>query len=556
MPGDRSHARFAIALLSACIPAGAAAHPAPTEASRMATRPPHARIARMNGIATLVVDGHPFLLLGAQCDIWRSTRQDEKTVAFFDGFRQMNATAVSVGIPWSMIEPAKDAYDFRFLDWFVRQARARGLRLVVNLFNTNVCGKVEETSGSSAYPAYTPAYILSDPATYTRMVLPSAWRYVSGGPPMCPNDPDTLERERRLVARVAEHLRDTDTHRTVIMLQIDNEFYYQQWDGERPASGSAEEKAVRCHCPYCEARWASGGYASGEEFMFRSFADYVRVLTDSIAAIYRLPMYVNSPWWPPHIIPYFLDRCPNLDLVGIDGVLTPREPNMLSLSQVGRNVPFAAENPTENPEVRMNLDVLPYYTVVGRPGLGSLLWESHAPHTVVDDPDARRRYAAALYPIKHAQVPIARARGTGNLLAWYVLREVAAEVTTDVFGNFVPLRKSDRVVARARTFVREGKQTRAVESDELTASLGELTVGVSGSAAGIVVRRGPRELVLAVPGGRVTLGPVGAVQAEEGRFEADRWVAERPFAVQRVGSLVVFEVREPAVIRVKYRPDP
>lgn len=52
-----------------------------------------ARIATTNGVPTLEVDGAPFLLVGAQCDVWRSTRQDEKTVAFFDGYREMNATA-------------------------------------------------------------------------------------------------------------------------------------------------------------------------------------------------------------------------------------------------------------------------------------------------------------------------------------------------------------------------------------------------------------------------------------------------------------------------------
>jgi len=35
-----------------------------------------ARLMKLNAIPTLEVDGAPFLLLGAQCDIWRSTRQD------------------------------------------------------------------------------------------------------------------------------------------------------------------------------------------------------------------------------------------------------------------------------------------------------------------------------------------------------------------------------------------------------------------------------------------------------------------------------------------------
>ena len=46
-----------------------------------------------------IVDGRPHLIFGAQCDIWRSTRQDAQTVAFFDEYRAMHASTVSVGIP-------------------------------------------------------------------------------------------------------------------------------------------------------------------------------------------------------------------------------------------------------------------------------------------------------------------------------------------------------------------------------------------------------------------------------------------------------------------------
>ena len=147
------------------------------------------RIVKINGISTLEVDGAPFLVVGAQCDIWRSTRQDEKTIVFFEGYEAMNATAVSVGIPWSRVEVAKDRYEFGFLDWFIEQAHRRGLKLIVNLFYSNVCGKVQEGANGNPYPQYTPDYILLVPEEFQRMVLPGPWKYDAGGPPMCTNDP-------------------------------------------------------------------------------------------------------------------------------------------------------------------------------------------------------------------------------------------------------------------------------------------------------------------------------------------------------------------------------
>ena len=48
-----------------------------------------ARISLLYGVPTLIVDGSPFLVQGAQCDVWRSTRQDTKVLAFFDGYQAM-----------------------------------------------------------------------------------------------------------------------------------------------------------------------------------------------------------------------------------------------------------------------------------------------------------------------------------------------------------------------------------------------------------------------------------------------------------------------------------
>jgi hypothetical protein len=79
-----------------------------------------------------------------------------------------------------------DQYDFRFLDWFIEQAQKRGPTLVINLFNSNVCGKVGEGAGATAYPLYTPIYILQASDQYQRMILPGPWKYDAGGPPMCP----------------------------------------------------------------------------------------------------------------------------------------------------------------------------------------------------------------------------------------------------------------------------------------------------------------------------------------------------------------------------------
>jgi hypothetical protein len=324
--------------------------------------------------------------------------------------------------------------------------------------------------------------------------------------------------------------------------------YYQQWQGTRPP----DPQAIRCQCQFCRDKWEAGQWKDGEDLMFHSFASYVRVLSDAITAAHPLPLYVNSPWWPPHVIPIFLDRCPNLALVGIDGVFAPNEPNMLSRSQVGRNLPFAAENPTENPKTRINLDVLPYYTLIGQQGVGNLLWECGPPHTVVEDETARQRYGAALYPIRWVQAPLAKARGTEDLVGWYVIRDIHTGVTTDIFGNFVPEKTTGKVVQTQRFFVRQGRETRVEEAERFAVSLGELQIEVRDATAGMVIRTAPAEVVIALPRGHLALTGPHPSEVAAGRFEGDRWVPEGAFPARSEGQTTVLQVDAPKVLLIKF----
>lgn len=489
----------------------------------------HSTLSKINGVSTLIVDGQPFLIVGAQCDVWRSTPQDAKTVDFLDSYRDMNATTVGCDVLWDKCEHEQDRYDFTFMDWFIKQARSRHLKLVLQLFDSNVCGGVTD----SPRWTYTPAYILNAPDKYQRMVLP--YEYIPNGPPMCPNDPDTLERERKYVVKLAEHLRDTDTDRTVIMLQINNEYYFQQWKNH------AYELSVRCKCPYCNAKYNTALYRDPKDFMFRSFAAYTRVLTDAIAKVYDLPLYVNSPGWPDWAVPMFLNMCPNLDLVGCDGITGPLEPTMVSRYVQGRNIPFAAENATPNPRCRVNLDVLPYYTIVGRMGIGNLLWETPQTGAVFNNPDHRKRYGDAMYPIKNALWPIAEARGTENVLGWYIIRQFVDDP-----------KLQNPAVTGEKMFIREGQKTHIDDSKTFTATVGKHQISVSGSAAGIISSPRPNTLVIATAKADINISGPAIKTAEEGVYIGDRWKAAGKLDLKRSGDACEFQIAQPRVIRLTF----
>jgi hypothetical protein len=283
--------------------------------------------------------------------------------------------------------------------------------------------------------------------------------------------------------------------------------------------------------------------------MFQSFADYVRELSNAFSKVYPLPLYLNSPQWPPDVIPIFLDRCPRLNLVGIDVVESPVEPNMLSSSQRSRNIPFAAENPTESPSTRLNLDVLPYYTLLGQQGIGNLLWECGPPYTVVDDPVCRARYHDALTPLKHAMQPIANHRGTNSFGGWYALRTLSSDLKTDKSKNYV-VPSSGKIIQQERFFVREGTSSRIVEGNSFYMKIGSMAIQVTESPAGIAFVEPNQVLVLATSAGQITLQGREGLHAEMGQYVKDQWVPNAALPVLRKGNHLILAIPKPAVIRI------
>lgn len=485
-------------------------------------------IELVNSLKTLVVDNLPFAAMGAQCDIWRSTRQDKEVDYFLQKYRQMNATAVGFGIPWSKIEIEKDDYDFSFIDWFLERTEYVGLKLVLMLFNSNVCGTCQVTSDGVVYPRFTADYILENPEMYTQILLNTNTEYDHGGPPMCPNDPDTLDRESLYVERLASYLKKRDVNRTTIMLQINNEYFYQRW--LKPSDNRRQD--VRCICKYCRKKYSPGRFKSGEEFMYRSFAEYTAVLSTKIKEIYPLPLYVNSPWWRPYIIEIFLETCPDIDFVGIDGISDPNEPNQLTVGQVSRNIPFAAECPTEAPTTKPFLTALPYYTLLKVHSFGMFLWEAPEPNTLVYDDEALLRFSNALYPIKNAIVPLIETRGSDRLLVWYSQSiEATVNYRIDILGNLVELDESQSLENQGTRVVR-GADVRIVKDGEFVLPFLDTRLKIRGSQAGFIIVESEGGFVLGTPGAEIDFIDRDPRIIESGVYHSRRWKKMDEFAVR------------------------
>jgi beta-galactosidase GanA len=165
------------------------------------------RIERQQPRAALIVDGAPFLLLGAQVD--NSSGWPDRLKAVWPAAERMKLNTLEVPVYWEQMEPERGRFDFTVVDALIAQAREHHVRLVLLWFGTWKNGRMH----------YVPSWVKLDTATYPRMLTRS-------GKPidvLSPNAPANLEADRTAFVALMHHLRDTDKQHSVIMMQVENE---------------------------------------------------------------------------------------------------------------------------------------------------------------------------------------------------------------------------------------------------------------------------------------------------------------------------------------------
>ncbi|RYY33164.1 MAG: beta-galactosidase, partial [Sphingomonadales bacterium] len=108
------------------------------------------RLESRGGKHALIVDGAPFLILGAQAN--NSSNYPTMLPRVWPVVEAMHANTLEMPIAWEQVEPVEGRFDFSFLDALVEQARARKVRLVLLWFAT-----WKYTSAS-----YAPEWVKSD----------------------------------------------------------------------------------------------------------------------------------------------------------------------------------------------------------------------------------------------------------------------------------------------------------------------------------------------------------------------------------------------------------
>lgn len=276
---------------------------------------PLPRVAESAGKHALVVDGQPFLMLGAQAN--NSSNYPAALPQLWPVIRTLHANTVEIPVAWEQIEPVEGKFDFSYVDTLVQQARQNDVRLVLLWFGT----------WKNTNPGYTPEWVKSDTRRFPRMVTKdNKTHYV-----LSPHGTATLEADARAFAALMRHIRGIDPQHTIIMMQVENETgSYGSPRDFSPEANRLFAQAIPAELARKTGKngtWAQAfGWKADQAFNAWYTARYVDAVAAAGQAELNLPMYANaslsSPFDEKGAI-YSASGGPNWNVIDIWKVAAP-----------------------------------------------------------------------------------------------------------------------------------------------------------------------------------------------------------------------------------------
>ncbi|MFZ6756325.1 DUF5597 domain-containing protein [Undibacterium sp. Ji50W] len=300
---------------------------------------------RKQGSATqLMVDDQPFLILGGEL---HNSSASSLTYLnkLWPALKTAEINTVLAPVEWDQIEPVEGRFDFTILDGMLQQSRANNTRLILLWFG----------AWKNSMSTYVPTWVKQDQQRFPL----SRNRNGIAQEILTPFGPNTLAADTAAYQALLAHLKQVDTQRTVIMIQVENEIGMlpDVRDYGTLANIAFKGPVPKALMDYLQANradlhtsvktlWAANGnrmngtwaevfgasIAAEEIFQAWSYARFVETMTAAGKATYPLPMYVNAALnrpgkkpgeYPsagplPHLFDVWKAGAPSIDVLAID----------------------------------------------------------------------------------------------------------------------------------------------------------------------------------------------------------------------------------------------
>ncbi|MEJ0058316.1 MAG: DUF5597 domain-containing protein [Terricaulis sp.] len=276
----RTHSAFVAIIATLCALALGACQP---RAAHEDDTLPH--FVEQNGRHAFIVDGEPFLILGAQAN--NSSNYPAALEEVWPAIADMHANTLEIPVAWEQIEPTEGSFDFSYVDTLVAQARTHNVRLILLWFAT----------WKNTSPSYAPAWVKENNERFPRMINREGRVHYA----LSPHFQATLDADRRAFAALMRHLREIDgRQQTVIMVQIENEpgAYGSPRDYSPTAQALFDGPVPTALVQALHDEPGTWREVFGDEADVSFYAWHVAHYIDQVAAAgqaeYALPMYANA----------------------------------------------------------------------------------------------------------------------------------------------------------------------------------------------------------------------------------------------------------------------
>jgi len=242
------------------------------------------QIVRKGDKYSLLVDGKPYIVLGAQ--VSNSSGWPSRFEQLLPGAEAMHLNTIEVPVYWENVEPQEGQFRFDTFDTIIRLAREHNFHLVMLWFGTWKNGTMD----------YAPDWVKTNTTRFPRMID-------NGGHPvrvLNPMSEANLNADRTAYSTVMKHLKEVDgDQHTVILAQVENESGSLFTDRDHSAEAN-REFAGPVPSKLLEAlhkkpgTWTQAfGAEADEAFAAYYVSRYVNAVAEAGKKEYPLPAYAN-----------------------------------------------------------------------------------------------------------------------------------------------------------------------------------------------------------------------------------------------------------------------